>query len=136
MKHTKYLSGTENRNNGFFLLCIAEVIGIIIGSCAVFSDMDMSFLRQNLCPELNGATLTEIFRNTLVSSLIFVVTAFFCGLSAFGQPLGIALIVLKGAEIGLSVGFVYAEKGLSALPAVLVLNVPEEVALSVVAVLA
>ena len=136
MKNTGYISGTEKQNNGFFLLCFAEIIGIIIGSFIAVSYKDNEMLRQNLCPALHGATLFEIFRNTLISSLIFIITAFFGGLFAFGQPVGIMLITAKGAEIGLSAAFIYAEKGLSAMPAVMVLNVPKAVALSAVAVLA
>lgn len=136
MKHTGYISGTEKQNNGLFLLCIAEITGIIIGSFIAVSYKDNEILRQNICPVLHGATLLEIFRNTLVSSLIFIVTAFFSGLFAFGQPVGIMLIIAKGAEIGMSAAFIYAEKGLSAMPAVMVLNVPKAVALSAVAVLA
>lgn len=136
MKHTGYISGTEKQNNGFFMLCIAEITGIIIGSFIAVSHKDNEILRQNICPVLHGATLLEIFRNTLVSSLIFIVTAFFSGLFAFGQPVGIMLIIVKGAEIGMSAAFIYAEKGLSAIPAVMMLNVPKAVALSAVAVLA
>lgn len=136
MKHKKYISGTDKQNNGFFLLCLAEIIGIIIGSFIAVSDIDTAELSQNLCPSLHGATLLEIFRNTLVSSLIFIIMAFLAGLFAFGQPVGVLLIALKGIEIGLSSAFVYSEKGISALPAVLLLNVPKAVALSVVVLLA
>lgn len=135
MKHTAYISGTEKHNSGFFLLCLAEIIGIIIGSFLAVPDGN-EFLRQICCPALHGATLLEIFRSTLVSSLIFIIMAFFSGLSAFGQPAGIALIIAEGAEIGLSAGFVYAQKGLSAFPAVMVLNVPKAIAFSAVALLA
>lgn len=136
MKHTAYISGTEKKNNGFFLLCLAEIIGIIIGSCIAVSCRDNEMLRHNISPALYGATLLEIFRSTLVSSLIFIIVAFFSGLFAFGQVMGIVLIVIKGMEIGLSSAFVYAEKGLYAFPAVMVLNVPKAVALSAIAVLA
>lgn len=136
MKHTKYISGTEKKNNGFFLLCLAEIAGIITGSCVSVLYADNELLKQSVSPALFGVTLLEIFRHTLASSLIFVITAFFCGLFAFGQVMGIALIVIKGIEIGLSSAFLYAEKGLSAFPAVMVLNVPKAIALSAVAVLA
>lgn len=136
MKHKTYISETGKKNNGFFLLCLAEIIGIIIGSCVAVSYKDNEMLRHNISPALYGATLLEIFRSTLVSSLIFIVVAFFSGLFAFGQPVGIALIIAKGAEIGISATLVYAEKGLSAFPAVMVLNVPKAVAISAVAVLA
>lgn len=135
MKHTTYISETEKHKSGFFLLCLVEIVGIIIGSFLAVSS-DNEFLRQNFCPALHGATLLEIFRSTLVSSLIFIIMAFFSGLSAIGQPVGIALIIAKGAEIGLSAGFIYAQKGLSAFPAVMVLNVPKALAFSAVAVLA
>lgn len=134
MKHTTYISGTE-KHNGFFLLYLVEIVGIIIGSFLAVSS-DNEFLRQNFCPALHSATLLEIFRNTLVSSLIFIIMAFFSGLFAIGQPVGIALIIAKGAEIGLSAGFMYTQKGLSAFPAVMVLNIPKALAFSAVAVLA
>ncbi len=138
MKRVSYISGLENskKNNGFFLLCLTEIVGIIIGSCIAVSCRDNEILKQIVSPALYGTTLLEIFRSTLVSSLIFIIIAFFSGLSAFGQIFGIALIIAKGAEIGISVYFFYAEKGLSAIPAVMVLNVPKIIAVSVVAVLA
>lgn len=136
MKHTSYISDSDKRKSGFFLLFTVEIIGIIIGSYIAVSDIDTETIRSILCPTIDGATLIDIFKNTLVPSLIFIVSAFLCGVFAFGQPLGIALIIAEGAEIGLSVAFLYAEKGISALPAVLVLYIPKAVAFSFVAVLA
>lgn len=135
MKNTGYTSPSR-KNSGFFLLVLAEIIGIAAGSFIAFSDIDTSRIRQDICPALNGATLLEIFSSTLIVSVLFLVAAFFSGLSAFGQPVGIALVILKGIETGLSSAFMYAGKGLSALPAVLVLNIPKAVALSVVVILA
>lgn len=136
MKHTGYISETEKKNSRFFLLCIAEIIGILIGSYIAVSNADTDFFRKYLCPVLNGGTLSEIFRNTFVSSLIFIAAAFLSGLFAFGQPLGVALIISKGIEIGLSAAMMYSAKGISALPAVFLLNVPKAAALSVVMILA
>lgn len=136
MKHTGYISGTEKKNSGFFLLCITEIIGILIGSYIAVSDIDTDLFQKYLCPVLSGGTLSEFFRYTFISSLIFIAAAFLSGLFAFGQPLGIALIIGKGAEIGLSAVMMYSVKGISALPAVFLLNLPKSVAVSVVMILA
>ncbi len=136
MKHTGYISEKEKKNSRFFLLCIVEIIGILIGSYIAVSDTNTDWFRKFLCPVLNGGTLSEIFRSTFISSLIFIVAAFLFGLFAFGQPLGVALIISKGIEIGLSAAMMYSVKGISALPAVFILNVPKAVAVSVVMILA
>ena len=136
MKHAGYISGTEKKNSGFLMLCITEIIGILIGSYIAVSDIDTDFLLKYLCPVLIGGTLSEFFRYTFFSSLIFIVAAFLSGLFAFGQPLGIVLIIGKGAEIGLSAVMMYSVKGISALPAIFLLNLPKSVAVSVVMILA
>lgn len=136
MRHTDYMQSSERKNKGFLPLIIAEIIGIAAGSFIAFSGIDTENIKRNLCPALNGATLLDIFSNTLIISVLFLVIAFFSGLFAFGQPLGIALLVIKGAEIGLSSAFMYAEKGLPAITAVLVLNVPKSIVISFIAVLA
>lgn len=135
MKNTGYISGTEKKNSGFFLLCIIEIIGIVIGSYTAVSG-NMDFLRDYLCPVLTGGTLADFFRSVFVPSLILVVSAFLSGLFAFGQPLGIALLVGKGMEIGLSVAMIYSAKGISAFPAVILFSLPKSVAVSAVMILA
>ncbi len=79
MKHTGYISEKEKKNSRFFLLCIVEIIGILIGSYIAVSDTNTDWFRKFLCPVLNGGTLSEIFRSTFISSLIFCIRTAFGG---------------------------------------------------------
>lgn len=78
----------------------------------------------------------EIFGCSLLTLSIFLGTAFIFGLFAFGQPFGFALLMCIGIELGCFAALLYAEKGSSAIPAVLVLYLPRTAAVSAVALLA
>ena len=133
----KNLIQSDSGKSGFMLLLPVITIGILIG--AIYSGghlVDNPWLHQYFIPELSGGTIYEVFRNTFVSLTVFTLTAFLTGLSAFGQPLGLLMLMYRGFGIGTAVSHVYAVKGLHAIPEVLVLILPECLAVSVVTLLA
>lgn len=131
MKHKALLTQTESRRICILLLSLTAVIGIIIGSITAVSatDCKSEWLHQYFSPICSGNTLFEVFRNTFVSSFIFLLAIFILGLSAIGQPVGIGLLIYRGVGIGFSVALMYLQSGIEAVPAVLLLVVPKAAAI-------
>ncbi|MDE6035668.1 MAG: stage II sporulation protein M [Ruminococcus sp.] len=132
----KNLMQSDGGKSGFILLLPLLAVGILTG--AIYSGghlVENPWLHQYFIPGLSGGTIYEVFRNTFVSLTLFTLTAFLTGLSAFGQPLGLFMLIYRGFGIGSAVSHVYALKGFHAIPEVLVLILPECLAVSVVTLL-
>lgn len=129
MKHASVLTQAESRRLCLFLLNSAAVIGIIIGAIIAVADYgnESIWLHQYFSPMHSGNTLIEVFRNTFLSSLLFLCCNFTLGMSAIGQPLGVGLLIYRGVGIGFSVAFMYMQSGFEAIPAVLLLVMPKAV---------
>lgn len=135
MKKSFYIS---EGNGGKWLLplLLTELAGIAAGSFISLYIRENAIFRRYICPELFGGTPLEIFTGTLVTLLVFLIAAFFFGLCVFGQPFGVALLICLGAECACSAALIYAERGISGLPLVLILNFPKTVVVSLVGILA
>lgn len=86
----------ESKNSRFLILCFVEIIGIAIGSYLAVHYESNEFLRKYFCAELYGGKALEIFGSSVLILTIFLGTAFFLGLFALGQPLGIVLLMCMG----------------------------------------
>lgn len=136
MKHLNYTE-TRKRQISFFLLCTAVSAGILAG--AVYSaghSADNPWIHQYFYPAHCGGTIYEVFTNTLISLLLFIGTAFLLGISAFGQPVGIIMLIYRGFGIGASVAYEYIHKGMHAMPSVILLILPECTSVIIISVLA
>ncbi|MBO5103639.1 MAG: hypothetical protein J6B74_01055 [Ruminococcus sp.] len=136
MKHLNYTE-TKKRHLGFFLLCTAVSVGILAG--AVYGSghsAENPLIHQYFSPAHCGNTIYEVFRNTSLSLLLFVGTAFLFGISSFGQPVGIIMLIYRGFGIGASTACEYINKGMHAMPSVLLLILPECIAVTLISVLA
>lgn len=128
---------SDRRSKGFMLLFGAVTAGILIGAIyGAGHSVTSPFVHQYLLPEKSGNTIYEVFRNTFVSLSLFTVTAFLMGLSAFGQPAGVLMLLYRGFGIGTAVSSAYISKGLHGIPTVLILILPECIAVTVISVLA
>ena len=135
MKHTAYIPAGK-KGASLFLLCLPAIAGIALGAFYAADKHELSpWVHQYFCPGMNGATVAEVFVNTLVSGMLFLAAAFLLGASAFGIPFGAALLIYRGFGIGASGAFLYSG-GISAVPAVLILLVPEALAGAVLSVIA
>ena len=126
----------DSGKSRFMLLLPVLTIGILTGAIYSVGHLTVNpWLHQYFIPELSGGTIYEVFRNTFVSLTLFTLTAFLTGLSAFGQPLGLIMLIYRGFGIGTAVSHVYAVKGFHAVPEVFLLILPECLAVSVVTLL-
>lgn len=134
MKKSVYISG-GNSGKWLLLFLLTELAGIAVGSFMALHFRNSGILQKYICPELFGGGFFEVFTGTLLTFAVFLVLAFFFGLSVFGQPFGIALLICLGAELSCSAALIYAEKGISALPAVLLMYMPKMTVISAVGLL-
>ncbi|MDE5584301.1 MAG: hypothetical protein K2J08_11445 [Ruminococcus sp.] len=136
MKHLNN-SETKKRNMGFFLMYTAVAVGIIGGAVyAVKNSAESPLVHQYFLPSHCGNTLYQVFKNTFLSLAVFIIVAFFMGISASGQPVGVAMLIYRGFGIGASVSAEYLGKGANALPSVAVLMLPECMTAVIISVLA
>ena len=127
----------SGQNKGFLLLCGAITLGILIGAVyATVEPVKNPFLHQYFLPECSGGTIYEVFRNTFLSLGIFTVVSFFIGLSAFGQPAGLLMLIYRGFGIGMAVSSVYLSKGIHGISTVFVLILPACIAIIIISLLA
>lgn len=127
----------DSRSKGFPVLFATVTAGIIIGAIyGTGHSVTSPFIHQYLLPEYSGGTIYEVFRNTFISLGAFTGTAFLMGLSAFGQPVGLLMLLYRGFGIGVAVSSAYLSKGLHGIPTVLVLILPECIAVTFISVLA
>lgn len=141
MKHRKEFTGTESRRICLFLLNAAVAAGVLTGAVIVSAGkIDLSeeswLLHQFFSPQYSGNTIMEVFKNTFMSSCLFLAAVFMLGFFSMAQPVGAALLVYRGIGIGASVAELYMKSGAGALPEVLILVVPKAIALSFIASLA
>lgn len=130
-------SENDGRFRGFMLLYATVTAGIFIG--AVYGTghtVTSPFIHQYFLPQYSGGTVYEVFRNTFLSLSVFVATAFLMGMSAVGQPFGLLMLLYRGFGIGVAVSSSYLSKGLHGVPTVLVLILPECLAVTAISVLA
>lgn len=131
MKHGSVLTQTEIRRICIMGLNAAAVVGIVIGgAAAVFSsDFSNAWLHQFFAPVYSGNTVFEVFRNTFLSSLLFLALTFILGFFALGQPIGIGMLIYRGFGIGFSVAAMYSQRGFEAVSSVIILVIPKAVAI-------
>lgn len=110
-------------------------MGIAVGSFVAVNLEISDILRKILCPELYSGSLYSLFICTFLMALIFLIASFLSGLFALGQPVGIVILTSVGVMAGFSAASIYAEKGISAIPAILLIYLPKTAFLSIVAIL-
>lgn len=137
MKH-KIVYTADRKNTGTALLTFLLTAGIAAGSvyAARGGDSASPWLNQFFSPVYSGNTAAAVFRNTLLTSALFVTAAFLGGLWAAAVPLGAGMMAFRGFGVGVSAASMYISGGVQALPAVLVLLVPKAAAVSAVSLLA
>ena len=101
MKHRKDLTQTESRRICLFMLNIAVLAGVAAGAVIAVTGKGTGnpLLHQFFSPAYSGDTVLEVFRNTFLTSAIFMVALFLLGFFAFGQPLGVAMLIYSGIGI-------------------------------------
>lgn len=138
MKKTGYLTASQSRRMPTLMLCAAVSAGMIAGSVygAAHPHGLPLILHQCFLPGESGTGFLTVTRNTFFSSALFIAAAYLAGLSALGQPVGIALLIYRGFGIGASSASLYSSEGAGAAFKVTLQLMPAALALTGVAILA
>lgn len=138
MKYVGVVTKSESRRRCLLWLNITIITGVIVGAIiSVFSDLkECVLLHQYFSPIYSGETVFQVFMNTFISSVIFLLALFFLGFSAIGQPFGIGMLIYRGIGIGFSVAQLYIQGGFKAIPTVLLLILPKAIMISFISALA
>lgn len=116
------------------------IAGIAAGAVAAAVNRDTHisehmWIHQYFAPVYSGNTILDVFRNTFLSSGVFLAAVFLMGFFAVGQPFGLVLLAYRGFGIGASVAQMYILSGTDSLPSVIALLLPKAMALSFIAAL-
>ena len=126
----------ETKKLTFLLLLSALSAGIFIGAIyGTGHEVKSAWIHQYFLPEYSGKTIYEVFRNTFISLFLFTLAEFVIGLSALGQPAGVIMLLYRSFGIGATVSSIYITKGLHAVPEILILVLPECLAVSGITIL-
>lgn len=125
----------ERRGISFFPLLLIELTGVALGSFAAAFGRIPAKLSEFIIPKVSDGTAVQIFSADFLQMLFFLALSMALGCCILGQPLGILLLIEKGAELGFASASVYAAKGFSALPEVFLLHIPRAAAISFIVLL-
>ncbi len=125
----------ERKGISFFPLLLTELAGVACGSFIAAFGRFPGKLSDFIIPRVSDGTVAQIFGSDFLQMLIFLTLSMAFGCCVLGQPLGILLLVEKGAELGFAAASVYAAKGFSALTEVFLIHIPRAAGISFIALL-
>ena len=104
-------------DTGFFVFLVGlAVVGVVFGVMSYcFMDTDflerISLAQQNYIELRKNQDFVQILLRSFCSSSIFLGSAFILGFCAISQPLEIAIPIIKGMGLGVSVAQIYSQSG-------------------------
>ncbi|MCM1530419.1 MAG: hypothetical protein NC093_10555 [Alistipes sp.] len=125
----------ERKGISFFPLFLMELAGVACGSFIAAFGRLPDGISGFIIPKISSGTAIQIFGVDFLQMLVFLILSVMSGCCILGQPLGILLIIEKGAELGFASASVYAAKGFAALPEVFLVHIPRAAGISFIALL-
>lgn len=137
MRHISTFNGSRTQTS-YIAYVIFIIIGVAVGSFITlkYNVSDNVWIHQGFLSAAHSTTIYKIMKATFLSLTVFVSAAFFIGLSAVGQPFGLAMLIYRGIGIGTSVTAMYTLSGKSAVVNAVILIVPKVLAVSAISILA
>lgn len=126
----------------YIALAALILAGIVIGAVmarnnSTGSRLDFGVFMQNtLSKESINKGFGYLFLTSFFSSSLLLCSAFILGLCAIGSPGHVAVLLFKGAGIGLSMGYIYIQYGLKGLGICAVFILPQSILLSLALIIA
>lgn len=138
--HMKHISTFNSTRTGtsFRVYMIFIIIGVAVGSfITVKHNISGSlWITQGFMSVGGDVPIYTVMKRDVLSLILFVSAAFLLGLSAVGQPVGLAMLIYRGIGIGASSATVYALLGKKGLLHIAALIIPKALAFSVISILA
>lgn len=100
-------------NSRLFIFVIIFSVGIIVGAASIKNNGEMiekiKYLISSFALKRAGQGMLEIFINSFLVNIVFVILSVFFAFSLIGYPLIMFLPFIRGAAIGAISGYLYIE---------------------------
>ncbi len=129
MQENRTSGAAENKNGFFIFLAAVSLAGVLLGTLS-YCYMDSGFLErissleENFFDARRSADYAVILMRSLCSSTLFLGAAFILGFSAVGQPLAVAVPIVRGIGLGAAMAQIYSANGTSGILTCALLLIP------------
>ena len=117
--YNNYKKEIKKTNNILVLILVIFVIGVIFGSIyitilknpekqSIMTQVNNYFLSMN---KISFETQIVIFKNSLISNLLYFIFVWLLGLSVIGIPIIILMVFFKSFILGFSISSIFAKYG-------------------------
>ena len=137
--YNNYKKDLKNKNNILLVISVIFILGLIFGSIyitilkngektTILNEVGNYFLSNN---KLNFEDKIDIFKNELLSNLLYTVSMWLLGLSVIGLPIIFIMIFFKSFTLGFSVSSIFAKYGFKGIVGVFTYIIPSPIILSI-----
>ena len=136
--YLNYKKDLSNKNKIILVVVIIFLIGLIFGSfyITILNTNEKTLIIKKVTNFFSNNKITFsnkilLFKNSLVSNLIYFFCLWFLGISVIGVPLILIMIFFKGFVTGFSIGSIFACYKLKGIIGILLYIFPNIIVLSV-----
>lgn len=137
--YNNYKKDLKNKNNILLVISVIFILGLTFGSIyitilkngektTILNEVGNYFLSNN---KLNFEDKIDIFKNELLSNLLYTVSMWLLGLSVIGLPIIFIMIFFKSFTLGFSVSSIFAKYGFKGIVGVFTYIIPSPIILSI-----
>jgi stage II sporulation protein M len=138
--YNNYKKELSKKNSILFVIVVIFIIGLIFGSIyiTILKDSGKSLVLKevnNYFLSLNKISFSdkiEIFKNSLISNLLYFIFMWLLGISVIGVPIIIIMIFFKSFVVGFSVSSIFAKYGFKAIIGAFLYIFPSSVVTSII----
>ena len=132
--YENYKKEIAKKNNLTVIVLVIFIIGLIFGSIYITilsNDQKTTILKQVTqyykdIPKSTFDDKLDIFRNSLLSNIIYISTIWILGISLIGLPIIFIMLFFKSFILGFSVSSIFAKYGIKGIFKVLLYLLPEQ----------
>lgn len=140
--YNNYKKELSKKNSILLVIFIIFLIGLIFGSIyiTILDDIEKTKILKEVnnffisIDKLEFADKLSIFKNTLISNLLYFVFMWLLGLSVIGIPVIIIMIFFKSFILGFSISGIFAKYGLKGILGAFFYIFPSSVITSLLAI--
>lgn len=133
--YNKYKSDLNKKNSILIVISIIFILGIIFGSIyiSILDNTDKKVILDNISNYFNSLNKIsienkiDIFKDSLLSNLLYYVGMWVLGISSVGLPIIIIMVFLKAFTISFSISSIFAKYKLKGIIGALLYIFPSKI---------
>ena len=137
--YENYKKEIAKKNNLTVIVLVIFIIGLIFGSIYITilsNDQKTTILKQVTqyykdIPKSTFDDKLDIFRNSLLSNIIYISTIWILGISLIGLPIIFIMLFFKSFILGFSVSSIFAKYGIKGIFKVLLYLLPTNIVITI-----